>query len=290
MQSMTGYGHGTAFSNGLEFVVELVSFNRRNLDIAFSLPREWQGLERPLGEHVRRKIQRGRVQATVKVERGTEEESVRWDGKRVAQTLSRLAELAEDQGIPFEPDADLLFEIAVAHGQTSQPVPSDRVLSAVSEALKEALEQLTTMRSQEGKALEEDLRKRCGLLSKWLDRVRAESDGLLPHYRQELLRRLEQAGLELDLNDARILKEIALFADRCDISEEITRIDSHLELFRKDLQTNGMIGRKLDFILQEVNREFNTIGSKANHLEITRAVIESKNEIERMREQLQNVE
>ena len=290
MQSMTGYGRGTTFSDGLELVVEVVSFNRRNLDIAFSLPREWQGLERPLGEQVRKRIQRGRVQATVKIKRGAEEESIRWDSKHVAQTLSRLAELAEDQGIPFEPNADLLFEIAVAQGQTSQLAPYDRILSTVSEALKEALEQLKTMRSHEGRALEEDLRERCHLLSKWLDRIRAESAGLLPHYRQELLRRLQEAGLELDLDDARILKEIALFADRCDISEEITRIDSHLELFRKDLKTSGMIGRKLDFILQEVNREFNTIGSKANQLEIARAVIESKNEIARMREQLQNVE
>lgn len=290
MKSMTGYGRGTAFSDGLELVVELFSFNRRNLDIIFSLPREWQRLERPLSEQVRKRIQRGRVQATVRVERKAEEEPIHWDRARVSQILNRLAELAKEQGIPFEPDADLLFEIAMSHGQAVELEPSNRILSMASEALQDALEELMKMRVQEGKALERDLRGKCGRLSQWLEKVRVESDGLVAHYRRELLRHLKEAGLELDLDDSRILKEIALFADRCDISEEITRIDSHLGQFLEVLQADGMFGRKLDFILQEVNREFNTIGAKGNHLEVTRAVIESKNEIERMREQLQNVE
>lgn len=287
---MTGYGRGIVFSDGLELVVELFSLNRRNLDIIFSLPKEWQRLERPLSEQVRKRIQRGRVQATVRVERKAEEEPIYWDQARVSQILNRLAELAKDQGIPFEPDADLLFEIAMTHGQSVELEPSDQILSMASEALQDALEELMKMRVQEGKALESDLKGKCRQLSQWLEKVRVESDELITHYRQVLLRNLKEADLELDLDDTRILKEIALFADRCDISEEITRIDSHLGQFLEDLQADGMLGRKLDFILQEVNREFNTIGAKGNHLEITRAVIESKNEIERMREQLQNVE
>ena len=290
MNSMTGYGRGTVSGNGLELVVELTSVNRRNLDVAFSLPKEWHGLERPLGEQIRKRIQRGRVQATMQIERGGQEEAIQWDEERVALTLSRLADLAEAQGIPFKPDAQVLFQIAVAHREAADLPSPEEILSLARGAVNEGLDQLTQMRLEEGKALETDLRERCGLLIKRIEEVRFASGKLVPNYREELMRRLKQAGLELDLEDERLLKEIAIFADRCDISEEITRIESHLEQFRTSLEEEGPIGRKLEFILQEINREFNTVGSKANSLEITRAVIESKNEIERMREQLQNVE
>ncbi len=287
---MTGYGRGTASGNGLELVVELTSVNRRSLDIAFSLPREWQGLERPLGERIRKRIQRGRVQATVQIERGGQEEAIQWDEERVALTLSRLADLAEAQGISFEPDAQVLYQIAAAHRAAADLPSPDEILSLATGAVNEALDQLANMRLKEGKALETDLRERCKLLLKRIEEVRAESGEVVPNYREELMRRLKLAGLDLDLDDERVLKEIAIFADRCDISEEITRVESHLEQFRMSLGEERPIGRKLEFIQQELNREFNTIGAKANCLAITRAVIEAKNDIERIREQLQNVE
>ena len=287
---MTGYGRGTASGNGLELVVELTSVNRRSLDIAFSLPKEWQGLERPLGERIRNRIQRGRVQATVQIERRGQEKAIQWDEERVALTLSRLADLAEAQGVQFEPDAQVLYQIAAAHREAADLPSSDEILSLATGAMKEALDQLANMRLEEGKALEADLLERCKLLLKRIEEVRAESAEVVPNYREELMRRLKQAGLELDLDDERVLREIAIFADRCDISEEITRVESHLDQFRMSLSEERPIGRKLEFIQQEINREFNTIGAKANCLNITRAVIEAKNDIERIREQLQNVE
>jgi uncharacterized protein (TIGR00255 family) len=116
------------------------------------------------------------------------------------------------------------------------------------------------------------------------------AQGVVPHYRDLLLQRLQKAGLELDLDDERVLKEIAIFADRCDITEELTRLDSHFEQFAQTLRHPGAVGRKLDFLCQEINREINTIGSKANNIDITKYVIECKNELERIREQVQNIE
>jgi len=155
---------------------------------------------------------------------------------------------------------------------------------------REALGQLVAMRQAEGKALKEDLEQRLENIGVALQAIRSGMGDTVPRYRELLLQRLSQASLEIDLSDERVLKEIALFADKCDISEETTRLDSHLVQFRECLQEGSPVGRKLEFILQEVNREFNTIGSKANNIEISRHVIEAKNEIERIREQIQNIE
>jgi uncharacterized protein (TIGR00255 family) len=146
------------------------------------------------------------------------------------------------------------------------------------------------MRAKEGEALLVDLLGRGEFLRRDVDTIAARAPQVAPAYRDQLMRRLREAGLELDLDDERVLREIALFADRCDISEEITRFRSHLEQLTALLRSEGEIGRKADFILQEMGREANTMGSKANDLAIARAVIELKNELERIREQLANVE
>ena len=146
------------------------------------------------------------------------------------------------------------------------------------------------MRAKEGEALLIDFLTRLNTLRTHLDAIVARAPQVTAGYREQLLARLRQAGLDLDLNDERVLKEIALFADRCDVSEELTRLRSHLDQFTSVIKSAGEIGRKSEFILQEVSREVNTIGSKANDLPIARAVIELKNELERVREQMANVE
>ena len=146
------------------------------------------------------------------------------------------------------------------------------------------------MRAREGAAILDDLKARCGLLQLILDGIRTEAAKVVPNYREMLLQRLKQAGLEIDLDDERVLKEIAIFSERCDISEEITRLGSHLDQLAKELDSESSVGRKLDFLLQEIQREFNTIGSKANSIEISKKVIEAKDEVARLREQALNVE
>ena len=146
------------------------------------------------------------------------------------------------------------------------------------------------MREKEGAALQADLTLRITELDSIRAGIAGHAEGTTGNYRDALLERLGQLGLELDTSDERVLKEVALFADRCDISEEITRLSSHFEQFNELLSSQEAVGRKMDFLCQEIHREFNTIGSKANHIEITRAVIDGKNELERVREQVQNIE
>ena len=153
-----------------------------------------------------------------------------------------------------------------------------------------ALHEFSVMRAKEGEALLIDFLARIGTLRRLVEAVAVRAPQVAPSYREVLLRRLREAGLELDLDDERVLKEIALFADRSDITEEITRFRSHLDQFGPLLKSEGEIGRKAEFILQEMTREAHTMGSKANDLAISRHVIELKNELERVREQMANVE
>jgi uncharacterized protein (TIGR00255 family) len=161
---------------------------------------------------------------------------------------------------------------------------------AVREALAEALRGFAAMRAREGEALLVDFIQRGEILHRQLELIAARAPQVPELYRGQLHRRLREAGLDLDLDDERVLREIALFADRCDIAEELTRLRSHFEQFAGLLRAEGEIGRRAEFLLQEIGREVNTIGSKANDLTISRAVLELKNELERIREQMANVE
>jgi len=213
-----------------------------------------------------------------------------WDEEAVEKSLEKLSGLAKRRGLPFEPDAALLFQVASQHLKPVTLPDSGEVEGLVLKAIDEALEEVLKMRAREGAALLNDLKTRCELLQLLLEGIRAEAANVPPNYREILLQRLRQAGLEIDLDDERVLKEIAIFSERCDISEEITRLGSHLDQLPKDLNSKGSIGRKLDFLLQEIQREFNTIGAKANNLEISKKVIEAKDEVARLREQAMNVE
>lgn len=290
MNSMTGYGRGRAVSEGLEIVVEITSVNRRNAEFSTFLPREWQSLEPLLVEKLRTSVERGKVHAAVQVQSFPPGEEFCWDEEAVENSLEKLSGLAKRRGVPFEPDAALLFQVASQHLKPATLPDSGEVEGLVLKAIDEALEEVLKMRAREGAALLNDLKTRCELLQLLLEGIRAEAANVPPNYREILLQRLRQAGLEIDLDDERVLKEIAIFSERCDISEEITRLGSHLDQLPKDLNSKGSIGRKLDFLLQEIQREFNTIGAKANNLEISKKVIEAKDEVARLREQAMNVE
>lgn len=290
MNSMTGFGSGSAADEQLEVAVELSSVNRRNFEAIMSLPREWQSLERGLSERLRQFINRGRVQVSLQVNKLDKGSELSWDAEAVTATLDKFAQLAAERGLPFEPDANFLFSVVSSHKQNSELPDAENAKQLLDTAFESAVKELTAMRSIEGDALAKDLAERNGELEGILNEIRKTAANVVPDYKDALMQRLKQSGLEIDLDDERVLKEIALFADRSDITEEMTRLQSHLEQFSQILAEDGAIGRKLEFLLQEVNREFNTIGSKANSLEISKCVIEAKNQIERIREQLQNVE
>jgi len=291
MNSMTGYGRAMTALDEFTLTVQVSSVNRKTLDLTVSLPREWEGgLELEVTAAVRRSMVRGKVHVDVELTGRPDAAEAVWSDAGVAQTLERLRALAEQRGVPFQVTTDLLWRIASDERQSLQRPTADAARPVLLAALGEALAGFVAMRAKEGAALQADLLNRLATLRGQVDAVAARAPLVPGQYRDLLFKRLREAGLELDLADERVRKEVALFADRCDISEELTRLRSHLEQLEQLLRSDGEIGRKAEFILQEIGRESNTIGSKANDLAITKAVIEFKNELERVREQVANIE
>ncbi len=296
---MTGFGAGTAAlalagGTAREVAVEASSVNRKGLEIAVSLPREWNAHEAPLTELARARLHRGHVRLTVSLREpaapGAAPATQAWDLATVRESFEQLRVLADHLDVPFEPDAALLLRLALGSRKETPLPPADDAWPAVQKAAAAALGQLTALRKREGETLRADMSGRLKLLATLRGEIAPLAPASVARYRDTLHARLRQIGLEVDLNDERILREIALFADRCDITEELTRLASHLTEFEKTLGEEGSVGRKLDFLCQEIHREINTVGSKAQHVDITRRVLEAKNELERIREQVQNVE
>ena len=293
MPSMTGYGKGTARSeaHGVSLSVELTTLNRKTLDCSYSGPKEWSGLEQRCKEWILPHFSRGRVQIQIKLLHAEGEQSAHnWNFTGIQAQLERLQHLAAASGVPFQADTQLLWDLAQSvQGQVQLP---DWLLfeETIHSAVLDALEDLNAMRRKEGQHLGQDLAARLQGLGQHCQLISEHSETAVADHRDRLFARLKQLNLELSLDDERVLKELALFADRTDISEEITRLASHLEQFQKLLAVDGPRGRKLDFLCQEIHRELNTCGSKTTQIEVTRAVIEAKNGLESMREQVQNLE
>ncbi|MGE9293805.1 MAG: YicC/YloC family endoribonuclease [Puniceicoccales bacterium] len=290
MQSMTGFGRGEARNEHVEITVEVSSVNRKSLEVGVSLPRDWQSLERDITEAVRGCALRGKVSVYVQVRKGAQGGGLDWDDEKVLSTVRRLETFAHEHGMAIAPDGDLLLRVINSLDTGSELPEADAAKPLLMQAVGAALEGFAAMRASEGEALKKDLLERLAFLEDQVVNMRTVAEEVVPTYREQLFARLQKAGLELELDDERVLKEICLFADRADISEELTRLSSHIEQFRATLEEEGAIGRKMDFLCQEIHREVNTSGSKANQIELTRIVIDCKNELERIREQAQNVE
>jgi uncharacterized protein (TIGR00255 family) len=289
MNSMTGYGRATATLGNQTLTVQINSVNRRGLDLSLSLPDEWQAFEPAVGDAVRKQVQRGKVHVAVEVA-GQGAAAADWDQDALTATLEQLTKFARSRHINFEVTGELLWSIANAQ-RSGTKLPSDDETSALLlKTLGQALRGLSAMRAKEGEALLIDFLGRFEKLHTAVEAIAHRAPQISGTYKDLLLQRLRTAGLELDVSDERVLKEVALFADRSDITEEITRLRHHLSQLKELLRSDGEIGRKSEFILQEIGREIHTIGSKANDLAISQRVIEFKNELERIKEQIANVE
>jgi uncharacterized protein YicC (UPF0701 family) len=289
MKSMTGYGRATAALAGATLTVQVSAVNRRTLDLSVSLPREWEALEPAVGEAVRKFAARGKVHVDIELTRD-DKAALGWNEEAAFAELERLAAFAERAGVNFTPTPEVLWQVASAQRRGGGVPVAAEARPAADATLDEALRAFAAMRAREGEALLVDFLGRVEALRRHTEAVAARAPLVPALQRDQMLRRLREAGLELDADDERVLKEVALFADRCDVSEELTRLRSHLDQFAALLRADGEIGRKAEFLLQEMGREVNTIGSKGNDLVIARAVIELKNELERVREQMANVE
>lgn len=290
MKSMTGYGRSTSAIENLSLTVQVSSVNRKSLDLTIGLPEEWESLEPAIGEQVRRYATRGKVHVDIEVNGDRTATEATWDEPAAAAALERLKAFAGKSGVAFRPTPELLWQVVNSQRRTKDFPTTEAAQSIVADAVETALRSFAAMRAREGEALLVDFIRRSETLHRLVEGIAARAPQVPANYREQLMKRLREAGLELDLDDERVLREIALFADRCDVTEEITRLRSHLEQFSTLLKSEGEIGRKAEFLLQEIGREVNTIGSKANDVTIARAVIELKNELERVREQMANVE
>ncbi len=279
MKSMTGYGRGECAQDGFKVTVEFSSVNRKQAEIALNLPRELEMLEAPLRDLVNRHVARGRVTGRVSLHAGTGRASARQHinfdlAAAYARELSRLSKQLKLAG----------------------PVTLDHLVRAPGvfqsdAAAKQALAALVRMRAREGAHLAKDLAARIAVMGKCAARVQSLAPQTAERYRQQLVERIKAAGLTTPAaDDERLLKEVVLFADRSDITEELTRLQSHFQQFADCRKSGEPVGRMLDFLAQEMNREVNTIGSKANDAGISREVVTLKAEVERFREQAQNVE
>ena len=290
---MTGYGRGDCSQDGFKIAVELSSVNRKQTEISVNLPREMEMLEAQIRDMIHRRIARGRVTARVSLHAGAGKASARMHlnvplAKAYARELTRLAKQLK------LPGPVTLDQLARAPGvlQTDEELAVEEDFwPAVEKALKQALTRLVQMREREGAHLAADLAKRVAVMRKAAAEVAKQAPTVAERYREQLIERIKSAGLEAPgVEDERLLKEVVLFADRADISEELARLQSHFEQFEDGRRSQEPVGRMLDFLAQEMNREINTVGSKANDSLISREVVTLKAELEKFREQAQNIE
>jgi uncharacterized protein (TIGR00255 family) len=293
MKSMTGYGRGDCSQDGFKITVELSSVNRKQSEISVNLPREMEMLEAPIRDLINRYIARGRLTVRVGLHAGASKLSARMHlnvplAKAYARELDRLSRQLK---LPGPVTLDHLARAPGVFQTDEQIAEEEDFWPAVEKALTKALQSVVKMREREGAHLARDLAQRITAMRKAVAQIQKHAPGVAERYRQQLIERIKSAGLETPrAEDDRLLKEVVYFADRSDISEELTRLESHFQQFDDGLKSKEPVGRMLDFLAQEMNREVNTIGSKANDSLISREVVILKAELEKFREQAQNVE
>jgi uncharacterized protein (TIGR00255 family) len=287
--SMTGFGRAEIDLPGVRLSVEVATVNQKNLQVSVFGPEAWPALESAASAWIRARLQRGKVTARV-TQAAASSTQRQWDADAVAASLDELSKLATRCGVKFSADGELLLRLAESSRRPSFILPEFSEAEAdVRAAFEEALQNLLTMRLAEGAALAKDLHQRLAKLAEMVTGMEQAEKAAPVRHRDAMLKRLKEAGLSLDVTDERVLKELALFADRADITEEVVRLRSHVAQFATELGLPNS-GRKLDFLIQEFLREVNTIGSKAAEIATTKLVLEAKTEIERVREQVQNLE
>lgn len=292
VKSMTGFGKSEAQSGGILFSVEMKSVNHRYSEILIRLPREWNTYEDQIKKRIQSVVKRGRVDVFISVVRDvTVPKTVLLDwglAEGLVQAAAQLKERLHLEG------ALQLSELLALPGMVQMKEESgntEELSPFLLQAVDEACERLATMRYIEGQALFNDMMNRLQLITEEIETIQARSPQVVEDYRSRLTQRMQEllpAGLEA--NEGRILAEAAIFAERISIDEEIIRLQSHLAQFHQYLTEEDSIGRKLDFLVQEMNREVNTMGSKANDVLIGQKVVLLKSELEKMREQVQNME
>jgi len=290
-KSMTGYGVGRAGDENLSVAVELRSVNNRFLDFAFKLPRGLIPFEAQIRNLIRSRIERGRISVSVSEEwTSVAAGDVRLDRGKAMLYVRLLKELQSIAGLKGELKLEHLLEVGELFTTSVDEAYQQRLWSLTQKALLNALDVLTEVASREGQHLARDILERLVLFNEQFQSVKRYAADQVAQYRDRLAARLEELLNDSRIDRSRLETEIAIAADRLDISEEIVRLESHLSAFNVDLQRKDVVGRKLKFLLEEMGREVNTISQKAWVVEITQAVVQMKGILEQIREQVQNIE
>ena len=291
MYSMTGYGKGVATDGKKTITVEMKSVNHRYLDLSLKMPRTFLFLEDDFKKTIEKKLSRGHVDVYLTYEQKTADEGAFVIDEDLAKNyLHAVNLLAMETGVPNDVTVSTLAKVPDVIVRET-PVEDEDVLKNLALfALTEALENLTKMREKEGEALKRDFEVKLGAIENSLSIIKTLAQTVVEEYRNALNARIAEVVEPSLIDRQRLATEVALFADHCAIDEEITRLSTHISAMRRHLEANEPVGRKMDFLVQEFLRETNTIGSKANNIAITEQVLAIKNEIEKMREQAQNVE
>lgn len=290
LKSMTGYGQGTASGANFTVTVDLRSVNNRNLDIHWRAPQDLASLEIPLKKIIQAAVSRGRVDVTINF---TQTADVVYELNRplIRGYLEALRTMRDEFGLAGEADLATIARMPnVLSVSTANNTLGAPVIEGVEAALTHALTALVAMRAVEGRELQKEMLARIEQIEKRVVAIESGSAGLVEAYRDKLRKRIEELLEKTSIDETRLAQEVAYLAERSDISEEIARLKSHLSQLRELLSGDGEIGKKLDFLLQETNREANTILSKSSELSVCDSAIEIKTEVEKLREQAQNVE
>ncbi|HCE45075.1 MAG TPA: YicC family protein [Lentisphaeria bacterium] len=293
MKSMTGYGSSEhRCDSGVTFSVEIFSVNKKNLEFRISLPKEALQLEPFIRQIIAKKLSRGFITARLNI---TADESFLKQSVRMNEALAKvyynkIRNMQEKTGIPGSME---ISEIVKLPGVVEDSLEGSEFMKneeCLAEAVNAALDKLIEMRSKEGDSLKNDILQRLASLESTASKIRPLAEKIPAVQKEQLLRRLQESGLQISSNDERVHRELVIFADRSDVTEELTRLKSHFKQFREFMEKTDPCGRSMDFLTQEIQREITTVGNKALQCEISPLVVEFKTELEKIREQIQNIE
>ena len=291
IKSMTGYGRGVETVNGREFTVELRSVNNRYLDCSVKLPRSLTFAEEAVKQAVKASVSRGKVDVFISL-RSEAEDDVQVNLNRgvLEGYLAAMRQMVTDFGVQDDISVSTVSRLPDVFTVEKKEVDEDQLLQDLLQVVNKALEGYDAMRTREGAALDADLRSRGETILSLVSRVEQGNGQTVADYRARLENKLREVLENTNIDESRILTEAAIFADKVAVDEETVRLRSHLQQMNNMLAAGGAMGRKLDFLLQEMNREANTIGSKCTDVRLARIVVDIKAELEKIREQTQNIE
>jgi len=292
IKSMTAYGRGEVQQGDVVFIAEIRSVNNRFRDIILRIPKNYQILDKDLRAIISSRIRRGRVEVSIQMEDSgvADPYDLELNVPLVNSYFKIFEQLREQFGLDKEIRLESLCQMKDVVLFKPEPADIDKMRPGFQEVLKLALDSLNLMRTKEGEAIEADLSKRLEMLEGYVNEVEERAPRLVEEYRNRLKDNVAHMLNDLTVDESRVAQEVAFFAEKSDITEEVVRLRSHLKQFREYLSIDEALGRRLDFLIQEMNREVNTLGSKASESHISRVVVEMKAELEKLREQIQNVE